>query len=202
MVAGLLAPTLHGEEAQWIWSPEHGKESVPAGAMCHFRKTFNLRAPAEGQIAIAADDQYELFVNGRRVGGGEATRKLDEHDVSRFLARGANIIAVRVQNTSGSTAALVARVTIKDGGEWASFSSDASWHAAAATLEHGPLQRPLLAGGSGVRCARRHCPLGPAGKCPGRTSFAERAVHDRSAIRSAASAGRRSGRLAHRDVVQ
>jgi putative heme-binding domain-containing protein len=134
MVAGLMAPALHGQEAQWIWSPEHGKESVPAGAMCHFRKTFALRAPEEGRVAIAADDQYELYVNGRRVGTGEATRKLDEHDISRFLSRGANIIAVRVQNTTGSTAALVARVTVKDRGEWASYSSDASWRTATRPL--------------------------------------------------------------------
>lgn len=133
-IAGMLQGRVGGQEAQWIWSPEHGKENVPPGAMCHFRKMVNLRAPEEGRIAIAADDQYELFINGRRVGGGEATRKLDEHDVSKFLSRGNNIIAVRVQNTNGNTAALVARVTIKDRGEWLNHSSDASWRTATRPL--------------------------------------------------------------------
>ena len=78
-------------------------------------------------MVIAADDQYELYINGRRIGAGEATKKLDEYEVTKFLIRGPNVIAVRVQNTTGKTAALVARVTVKDGGEWTSHSTDASW---------------------------------------------------------------------------
>src|SRR5436309_4285310 len=126
----VLTATAPAEEAQWIWSPEHAKENVPAGEACHFRKTLNLRAPEGGQVIIAADDQYELFINGRRIGAGEATKKLDEYDVGRFLMRGVNVIAIRVQNTTGKTAALVARVTINDGGQWSSYSTDASWRTA------------------------------------------------------------------------
>src|SRR5262245_29273983 len=115
------------QEAEWIWSPDHGKDAVPTGEACHFRRSFTLRAPEEAQIVIAADDQYELYINGRRIGAGEATKKLDEYDISKLLVRGANVIAIRVQNTTGKTAALVARVTIKDGGEWSSYSTDATW---------------------------------------------------------------------------
>src|SRR5688572_32882508 len=79
----LMAAEATAQEAQWIWSPENAKENVPAGEACHFRKAISLRAPEEGRIAIAADDQYELFLNGRRIGTGEATKKLDEYDVSR-----------------------------------------------------------------------------------------------------------------------
>ena len=78
------------QEAQWIWSPEHSKEAVPTGEACHFRKSFTVRAPEGGQIAIAADDQYEIYLNGRRIGTGEATKKLDEYDISRYLTRGNN----------------------------------------------------------------------------------------------------------------
>src|SRR4051812_42347756 len=129
-IALVGATNARGDEAQWIWSPDHAKENVPAGEACHFRKTMNLRAPGGGQGIIAADDQYELFINGRRIGAGEATKKLDEYDVSRFLMRGVNVIAVRVQNMTGKTAALVARVTINDGGQWSSYSTDASWRTA------------------------------------------------------------------------
>src|SRR3954447_14895718 len=116
--AVVVASAVHAQEAEWIWSPEHAKEGVPTGEACHFRKTMNLRAPEGGQVVIAADDQYELYINGRRIGAGEATKKLDEYEISKFLSRGTNVIAVRVQNATGKTAALVARVTIKDGGEW------------------------------------------------------------------------------------
>ena len=134
IAASLLASIVTGQEAQWIWSPEHTKEGVPTGEMCHFRKILNLRYPEGGQIAIAADDQYELFVNGRRIGSGEATKKLDEYDITRHLSRGVNVVAVRVLNTTANTAALVARVTIKDRGEWFSYSSDASWRTATRPL--------------------------------------------------------------------
>jgi putative heme-binding domain-containing protein len=134
-IAGLLlAAPAHADEAQWIWSADHAKDGVPTGEACHFRKLMNLQSPQGGTIVIAADDQYELYLNGRRIGAGEATKKLDEYDVARFLTRGANVIAIRVQNNAGNTAALVARVTINDGGQWESFSTDASWKAATRPL--------------------------------------------------------------------
>jgi putative heme-binding domain-containing protein len=146
-----------GQEARWIWTPEHAKEGVPTGEACHFRKALNLRNPESGQIAITADDQYELYVNGRRVGVGEATRKLDEYDISRQLIRGANIIAVKVINRSGSTAALAARVTIKDQGQWVSYSSDSTWKASLHPL---PLWNTAIYNDQGWQLAQSFGELG------------------------------------------
>jgi putative membrane-bound dehydrogenase-like protein len=119
------------QEAQWIWTPAHQKDAVPAKAVCHFRKTFNLKEPEAAQLAIAADDEYELYVNGRRIGSGESTKKLDEYDISKSLVRGPNVIAVKVTNQTAGSAALVVRMTVreKEAG-WKSFSSDASWKTA------------------------------------------------------------------------
>ena len=135
------AGSARAQEAQWIWSPQHAKDSVPAGESCYFRKSFICRAPEGGQIAIAADDQFELFVNGRRVGAGEANRKLAEFDLARSLTRGTNIIAIRVQNRSGRTAGVAARVTIREGGQWVSHSTGASWKT---TLRPLPLWQTAL----------------------------------------------------------
>lgn len=129
------------EEARWIWSPDHGKQAVPTGAACHFRKSINVRNPEAGQLAIIADDQYELYINGRRIGTGEATRKLDEYDISRYLIRGNNIIAIRVINQSGNTAALAARVSIRDRGQWGSYSTDSTWKTSLRAL---PLWNTML----------------------------------------------------------
>ena len=124
----LWAPLAWGQEAQWIWSPEHAADDVPPGVACHFRKVFPLRSPEAGQIAIAADDAYELYVNGRRVATGGAQPKLAELDISRFLTRGTNVIAIKVTNRTGRTGALVARVTVKDrNGGWQSHSTDGTW---------------------------------------------------------------------------
>ncbi|HZL89111.1 MAG TPA: HEAT repeat domain-containing protein [Pirellulaceae bacterium] len=116
------------QEAQWIWTPEHQKEGVPSGAVCHFRKSFNVKDAEAATVAIAADDHYELYVNGRRAGSGSSTRKLIEYDIGRFLVRGNNIVAVKVSNRGGNTAALAARLTIKEKkGQWISHSTDDSW---------------------------------------------------------------------------
>lgn len=123
----LILSQLPAQEANWIWSPDQAQEKVPTGSV-FFRKTFNLRRPEQGQITIAADDEYELFVNGKRVGKGNSYKQLDEYDITNRLSRGKNLIAVRVDNRHGKTAALVARVLVKEQGRgWRSFSSDRSW---------------------------------------------------------------------------
>ncbi|MFT5523263.1 MAG: hypothetical protein ACI9HK_001209, partial [Pirellulaceae bacterium] len=114
-------------EAQWIWSPKHKKEQVPETS-CYFRKSIVLKSVESAQITIAADDVYDLFINGRRVQGGESTEKLDTHNVTRFLSRGRNIISIKVTNSEGNTAAVAARVQIKPvDGAWLSYSTDESW---------------------------------------------------------------------------
>jgi putative heme-binding domain-containing protein len=125
--AALPSTPLHAQEAQWIWSQDHKKESVPRVA-CHFRKSFTMSNPESGQILLAADDEYELYVNGRRVGAGETSKKMAKYDITEYLARGTNLVAVKVTNTTGSTGALAARVLVKQrGGQWTSHGTDASW---------------------------------------------------------------------------
>jgi len=115
------------QEAEWIWSPEHDRNNVPQST-CHFRKNLQLQDPREAKITIAADDQFELRINGRLVGSGSGFKKLLEYDVTKFLVRGKNVIAVKATNTRGNTAALAARVIIKDqDGQWRSYSSDKFW---------------------------------------------------------------------------
>lgn len=125
---------LAAQEAQWIWSPEHQKDDVPRTA-CHFRKTIPLRGAEQGTITIVADDEYELYLNGRRMGSGGGTEDLVEYDVSRYLSRGRNIVSVKVTNTRGSTAGVAVRVAIKQsGGDWEIFSSDSTWKTNLAVL--------------------------------------------------------------------
>jgi len=127
VMAGLAPALASGQEAQWIWSPTHDKDDVPHTA-CHFRKSLFLRSIERGQVTIIADDEYELYINGRRVGSGNSLDKLFEYDVTRFLARGRNVIGVKVTNVRGSTAALAARVSVKEQDDrWRNYSTDATW---------------------------------------------------------------------------
>ncbi len=121
---------LSAAEAQWIWAHNTSFESpVPVGEVCLFRKPLNLKVPAEGHIEIAADDEYELYVNGRKIGQGQSARQIDQYDITDHLEVGRNVVAIRVANTQGDKAAMAARVSIlPDGSEkWYTFSSDSSW---------------------------------------------------------------------------
>lgn len=126
LLIGTAASTARAQEAEWIWTPEQKKESVPEGTV-YFRKSFQLTAPTAGQITIAADDLYEVFVNGRRIGAGELAKNLDEYDITRYLQRGRNTVAIKVTNRSGNTGALAARVLVQQDGKWRSYSTDSSW---------------------------------------------------------------------------
>lgn len=129
-----VATSAMGEEASWIWSPLHEGDRVPHGS-CHFRKRIDLDRPDRGQVTIVADDAYELYINGRRVGQGESTDQLIEYDISRFLVRGKNVVGVKVNNIRGSTAALAARVVIQEvEGEWVTYSTDSSWRTSLSPL--------------------------------------------------------------------
>jgi putative heme-binding domain-containing protein len=122
-----VCPTT-AQEAKWIWSSDQTAGKIPTGA-CYFRKTFTLSAaPDSAVLSIAADDAYELHVNGRSIASGGGYRRLTDHDLAKHLNRGRNVIAIRVVNSQGNTAGLAARVQMKAGrGEWQSFSSDDSW---------------------------------------------------------------------------
>jgi len=121
--------TVSADEAQWIWANGNPKGGIPAGATCYFRRPINLRVEAMGTIEITGDDEYELFINGRKVGSGQKLKGSTEFKITDFLTVGRNVVAARVTNRTGNTAALAARVNIqpKSGGEWFSFNTDSSW---------------------------------------------------------------------------
>ena len=155
-------------EAGWIWSPKHTKNEVPEGA-CYFRKTFTAQAPIRVQATIAADDEYELFVNGQKVGAGESYRQLDEYNITEHIKAGRNTIAVKVTNRRGPTAALVARVFVRER-EWRLGHllerRDVAHQSQSVTvLERHALQRSRLGTGPDLWNTRGNRTLGPRGRC-------------------------------------
>ncbi|WP_238383088.1 DUF7133 domain-containing protein [Rubripirellula obstinata] len=122
-------------EAQWIWATGSSlSKPIATGETCYFRKAINLRTPGEGRIEIAADDQYELYLNEELIGRGKSARQLKQYDISDRLEVGRNVVAIKVINTNGKTAALAARVSVKPNvktsngqAKWYTFSTDPSW---------------------------------------------------------------------------
>ncbi len=123
-----LANAADSKEAQWIWL-NNKSAGATAGQTAFFRKQINLRTEAAGNIEITADDEYELFVNGRKVGSGSQGRDVGKFEITKHLAVGKNVIAVRVANRIGNSAGLAARVNIQAGqdSQWFSFNTDPSW---------------------------------------------------------------------------
>jgi putative heme-binding domain-containing protein len=113
--------------ANWIWSPAFPKDEVPVGD-CYFRKTFTLKHGEFGQVHVACDNKYELYVNGRLAGQGNDWRKMNVHDIENLLVPGTNVVAIKATNSDAGAAGLAARVVVKErGGTFESHSTDATW---------------------------------------------------------------------------
>ncbi len=92
--------------AQWIWFDEGDpRESAPLGHRW-FRRSFDLpdRAGKEGAsvtsavFRITADDQVDIYLNGRLMGSRSGHTSAKELDVTHLLRPGRNVIAARAEN--------------------------------------------------------------------------------------------------------
>lgn len=113
--------------APWIWAREHQPGAVPPGE-CHFRKEFRTEAPQRAVLSIQADDDYIVYVNGKMVQSGSHGERPEQIDISRYIKRGGNLVAVQVVNRNGNTAGLSAQVMIQErGGKWVAHATGPSW---------------------------------------------------------------------------
>ena len=143
-LASAVVSSVSATEAEWIWATgTSAEEAIPTGETCYFRKPINLRAAAEGRIEITADDRFELYVNEQLVGEGQSSKEMQTFDVTDFLEIGRNMVAVKVINTNGDTAAMAARVSVKPEGQakWYTFSSDSTWKT---TIETTPMWETIV----------------------------------------------------------
>jgi putative heme-binding domain-containing protein len=126
-VSSLLTGSTMAKDAQWIWAPVQRPASRAAGT-CLFRRTFQARGPHSGSIEISSDQQYVLYVNGVKVGGGDDWTSLDKHEISAYLVNGQNVIAVEASKSKPGPAGMVAYVRIQDQqGKTTEYHSDAQW---------------------------------------------------------------------------
>lgn len=91
----------HAWTAQWI---THPTESTLDYGVFLFRRSFMLdKKPLKFKIYISADNRYMLFVNGKRISSGPALGDIqhyryENYNISKFLKKGKNVIAVQVVN--------------------------------------------------------------------------------------------------------
>lgn len=88
-------------EPKWYAYPSANNNTY---GVYHFRKKIQMaEVPDIMQLAVSADNRYNLFVNGERVAYGPAkgdlkTYKYDVVDIAPFLVPGANMVALLVHN--------------------------------------------------------------------------------------------------------
>lgn len=107
---------------QWIWSPVHKSGGVPNGA-CFFRRSFTAQEGLPASLDIAADDTFEVYVNGRLMGRGQNWKHFTRYDLTPHISTGLNAVAVKVVNRTPGDAGLAAQLMV--GGQM--IFSDHHW---------------------------------------------------------------------------
>jgi putative membrane-bound dehydrogenase-like protein len=115
-------------DAPWIWYDE-GDPAVeaPAGKVW-FRTVVRGNEPSTGAVRVAADDQFVLWVNGRRIGSGGGSESF-RFNLNAIVDRGLNVIAVEATNTDGRAGLLVDGEVRGQGGGAVPFDSGSGWRA-------------------------------------------------------------------------
>jgi alpha-L-rhamnosidase len=87
-------------EASWIWHRS-------GGSLCYFRRSVVLTEEVRAaQVAITADNGYELFVNGAFVASdigieSGVWQSVETHAIASMLRIGTNVIAIRALDLGG-----------------------------------------------------------------------------------------------------
>ena len=112
---------------KWIWS---APGSRPAGEKVLFKKSLTLPSKTVGRIIITCDNEYELIVNGRKVGGDSNWETVEQFDLSGFLKQGKNNFQVKARNLGGGPngAGLYLLMTLANlDGEQTTLTADRTW---------------------------------------------------------------------------
>jgi len=115
--------------AEWIWLNGPKERLVR-----FFRRTFDLPAEAgEALLAVTCDNEYEVWINGRRIGSDGTWQNVEVYDVTRVLHKGRNVIAVRGENEAPGAAGVLAELGVNClDGTYINVHTDQSWKAALA----------------------------------------------------------------------
>ncbi len=99
--------------------------SVP---VIYLRKNFNLEQKAdEAWLQLIADSHGKIWINGNEIGQVLARKSLSAWveservkawEISRYLKKGKNVVAVQVKNYRGGQAAANVWLELKNGAEW------------------------------------------------------------------------------------
>lgn len=100
LAGGASAFAQENDDAKWVWHDAGNPlESAPAQTVW-FRTVARGNEPSTGAVRIACDDHFVLWVNGKRIGEGDA-KKAYRFNLNGIVERGPNVIAVEATNKDG-----------------------------------------------------------------------------------------------------
>ncbi len=103
----LLASASFGGTPEWIWDTKAPLKEDQKQVL-YFRKTFdNKHALVKGALTVSADDNCEIYINGKKVASNEDWGKPTEVDVANLIIEGENVIAAKAENTKGEAGLII-----------------------------------------------------------------------------------------------
>lgn len=132
---GIKNTDMKFEGANWIWRRDGSDFSGTQEGIQYFRKGFKTdtaKTISSINIGITADDEYELFINGQKVGengGADSWKNGKLYDVTNLISsEEENVIAASAHNSSRGYAGLLAKLEVLyNDGTKDSFVTDNTW---------------------------------------------------------------------------
>jgi putative membrane-bound dehydrogenase-like protein len=115
-------------DAKWIWfDAGDPAKDAPAGKVW-FRKEIRAEEPSTGAATVACDDEFTLWVNGRKIGSGGGNKPF-RFSLSGIVERGTNVFAVEAVNKEGRAGLLVDAEIRGQSGHKIPCDTNAEWKA-------------------------------------------------------------------------
>jgi hypothetical protein len=121
--------------AKWIWFKEGNPAVAAPPGKRYFRRVLSLEGGAEiesARMVMTADNEFELWVNGRRAGAGDDFTHPYVMNCASLLKAGTNLLAVEAVNGADTPnpAGLIGNLVIKyRDGRTVEVRTDGKWEA-------------------------------------------------------------------------
>lgn len=116
---------------KWIWFPEGAPQSAAPNAPRYFRRAFELvNRPPSAFLWIAADNEYDLYLNGTKLGSDGNFERPEVYEVADGLVIGRNVIAVEARNGGGPAGLIASLALVGARGQVEYVVTDAAWKSA------------------------------------------------------------------------
>jgi hypothetical protein len=103
-------------EARWIWKWQDRNTKTPLAF--YAVRDFDLKeVPAKARLLALADEEYILYLNGKRVGSGSYRQdsRLDVYEAAPLLRQGGNRLVAELRSSRGAGGFLAQLIDTKTG---------------------------------------------------------------------------------------